>query len=92
MARFPIPGVAWARGRLFRPKGLEPGQPFAALSPPTQRMPLAREQITVLADFVEVALAREGHDGPVGIICSPRSSCRTSRCSTARCSRGWITS
>jgi NAD(P)H-dependent flavin oxidoreductase YrpB (nitropropane dioxygenase family) len=68
MARFPIPGVAQAvLARFFRPEGLAPGQPFAALSLPTQRVPLEREQITVLAAFVEVALAREGHDGPVGI-------------------------
>jgi NAD(P)H-dependent flavin oxidoreductase YrpB (nitropropane dioxygenase family) len=68
MARFPIPGVAQAvHDRFFRPEGLTPGKPFAAISMPTQRMSLAREQITVLAAFVEVALAREGHDGPVGI-------------------------
>ncbi|HET9598032.1 MAG TPA: nitronate monooxygenase [Anaeromyxobacteraceae bacterium] len=68
MARFPIPGVADAvLERFFRPEGLAPGQRFASIPMPTQRMSLAREQITVLAAFVEVALAREGHDGPVGI-------------------------
>jgi NAD(P)H-dependent flavin oxidoreductase YrpB (nitropropane dioxygenase family) len=68
MARFPIPGVAEAvLERFFRPEGLAPGQPFAALSMPMQRMSLAREQITLLAGFVEVSLAREGHDGRVGI-------------------------
>ncbi|HET9596345.1 MAG TPA: hypothetical protein VFP65_12225, partial [Anaeromyxobacteraceae bacterium] len=49
MARFPIPGVASAiLERFFRPEGLAPGQPFAAISLPTQRMSLAREQITVV--------------------------------------------
>lgn len=68
MARFPIPGVADAvLARFFRPEGLAPGEPFAAITMPTQRMPLAREQLIVLAAFVEVDLAREGHDGPVGI-------------------------
>jgi NAD(P)H-dependent flavin oxidoreductase YrpB (nitropropane dioxygenase family) len=32
-----------------------------------QRVSVARQQITVLANFVEVWLAREGHDGVVGI-------------------------
>lgn len=68
MARFPIPGVAEAAlERFFLPDGLPPGRPFAGLSMHTQRVSLAREQLTILSAFVEVDLAREGHDGPVGI-------------------------
>ena len=68
MARFPIAGVAEAAlERYFLPAGLAPGQPFAGLSMHTQRVSLAREQFTILAAFVEVYLAREGHQGPVGI-------------------------
>ncbi len=68
MARFPIPGVAEAAlERYFLPGGAAPGQPFAGLSMHTQRVSLAREQLTILSAFVEVYLAREGHDGPVGI-------------------------
>jgi NAD(P)H-dependent flavin oxidoreductase YrpB (nitropropane dioxygenase family) len=68
MARFPIPGVAEAAlERFFLPAGPPPGQPFAGISMHTQRVSLAREQLTILAGFVEVDLAREGHQGPVGI-------------------------
>jgi nitronate monooxygenase len=68
MAQFPIPGVAEAAlQRYFLPAGPAPGQPFAGLSMHTQRVSVAREQLTILAAFVEVYLAREGHHGPVGI-------------------------
>lgn len=68
MAEFPIPGVAEAAlERYFLPAGAAPGQPFAGLSMHTQRVSLARERLTILSAFVEVYLAREDHDGPVGI-------------------------
>jgi NAD(P)H-dependent flavin oxidoreductase YrpB (nitropropane dioxygenase family) len=68
MARFPIAGVAEAAlARYFLPGGLPPGKPFAGLSMHTQRVSLEREQFTILSAFVEVALAKEGHQGPVGI-------------------------
>jgi len=68
MARFPIPAVADAAlARFFLPAGPAPGQPFAGLSMHTQRVSHAREQFTILSAFVEVYLAREGHQGPVGI-------------------------
>jgi NAD(P)H-dependent flavin oxidoreductase YrpB (nitropropane dioxygenase family) len=68
MARFPIPGVADAAlARYFLPGGPAPGKPFAGISMYTQSVSLEREQLTILAAFVEVDLAREGHAGPVGI-------------------------
>jgi NAD(P)H-dependent flavin oxidoreductase YrpB (nitropropane dioxygenase family) len=68
MAAFPIPGVAEAvLQRYFLPSGVAPGQPFAGISMHTQRVSPAREQLTILSAFVEVYLAREGHQGPVGI-------------------------
>jgi nitronate monooxygenase len=68
MAQFPIPGVAEAAlERYFLPEGPAPGQPFAGLSMYTHRVSLAREQLTILSAFVEVYLAAEGHQGPVGI-------------------------
>lgn len=68
MAKFPIPGVAEAvLDRYFLPGGPPEGKPFAGLSMHTQRISLAREQFTILSAFVEVWLAREGHQGPVGI-------------------------
>ena len=68
MARFPIPGVAaHVLRRYFRPEGLPPGTAYKLL--PMYRLAVgrAREQVTMLANFVEVTLAREGHEGPVGI-------------------------
>ncbi|MBT8405547.1 MAG: nitronate monooxygenase [Gemmatimonadetes bacterium] len=68
MAHFPIPGVAEAAlERYFRPGGLEPGEGYRLLPMYRQVVDAARHQLTVLANFVEVHLAREGHDGPVGI-------------------------
>ncbi len=68
MERFPIPqAAADALKRYFHPDGLPPGAPYATLPMPQQVMSKARQQFTMLAAFVEVQLAREGHDGPVGI-------------------------
>jgi nitronate monooxygenase len=68
MEKFPIPQVAAdAMKRYFRPEGLPPGKPYAMLPMCQQIMTKAREQLTILAAFVEVHLAREGHDGLVGI-------------------------
>jgi NAD(P)H-dependent flavin oxidoreductase YrpB (nitropropane dioxygenase family) len=68
MAMFPIPGVAAAvLRRYFRPDGLPPGTPYKLLPMYRQAVSRTREQLTMLANFVEVYLAREGHGGPVGI-------------------------
>jgi NAD(P)H-dependent flavin oxidoreductase YrpB (nitropropane dioxygenase family) len=68
MARFPIPGVAeQALRRYFLPDGRPPHEPYALLPMYRQGVSLARERFTMLAAFVEVALAKEGHGGPVGI-------------------------
>ncbi len=68
MAMFPMPGVASdVLHRYFRPDGLPPGTPYKLLPMYRQRVSRAREELTMLANFVEVYLAREGHDGPVGI-------------------------
>ncbi len=68
MEQFPIPqAAAEALKRYFRPEGLPPGTPYATLPMPQQVMSKAREQFIMLAAFVEVQLAREGHDGLVGI-------------------------
>jgi NAD(P)H-dependent flavin oxidoreductase YrpB (nitropropane dioxygenase family) len=67
MEQFPLPGVAAAvLRRYFRPRG-RPGTPYAMLPMYRQGVAQGREQITMLANFVEVLLAREGHDGPVGL-------------------------
>lgn len=68
MSAFPIPEVAPEVERTyFRPGGRAPGEPYRPL--PLHRIvpQRARELLTVLANFVEVRLAKEGHDGPVGV-------------------------
>lgn len=68
MERFPIPKVAAdALARFFRPGGRAPGAPYALLPMYQQEVSLARDQFSVLSAFVEVWLAKEGHQGPVGI-------------------------
>lgn len=68
MEKFPIPqAAAEALRRYFHPDGLPPGTPYVTLPMHQQVMSKAREQFTMLAAFVEVQLAREGHDGLVGI-------------------------
>lgn len=67
MARFPIPGVAaTVLRRFFRPEGRPQGAPYKLLSMYRQVMGRARQQLTMLASFVEVDLAKEGHGGVVG--------------------------
>lgn len=68
MEAFPFPDVcADVLKRYFRPEGREPGEPYKAAPMYKQVVTRVREQLTVLASFVEVYLAKEGHDGVVGI-------------------------
>ena len=53
--------------RYFRPRGRKPGAPYALLPMYRQAVGIDRQQVTMLANFVEVWLAKEGHDGVVGI-------------------------
>ncbi|WP_424211703.1 nitronate monooxygenase [Streptomyces sp. BI20] len=68
LAAFPLPELAQtALDCYFRPEGLEDGQ--AMRTTPRLRATGGgqAEILTVLANFVEVWLAKEGHDGPVGV-------------------------
>lgn len=68
MERFPIPGIAeQVLHRFFHPRGREPGTPYRLLSVYHHAARLERQMVTVLAAFVEVFLAKEGHDRPVGM-------------------------
>ncbi len=68
MARFPVDGVAEdALRRYFRAEGRAPDAPYVALSMYRRTMSRQRQQLTMLANFVEVHLAKEGHDGLVGL-------------------------
>jgi NAD(P)H-dependent flavin oxidoreductase YrpB (nitropropane dioxygenase family) len=65
---FPIPSVAAeAMQRFFKAEGRHEGEPYAVVSMYRQAVDTFRDQLTVLANFVEVWLAKEGHEGPVGI-------------------------
>ncbi len=68
MERFPLPAAgADAMRRYFLPDGRPEGGPYKLLSMWKEGVGRAREQLTMLGSFVEVWLAKEGHDGPVGI-------------------------
>lgn len=68
MAAFPIPCVAADVLRLyFRPDGRPPGTPYKMLPVYKQVMSQARQMVTILAAFVDVYLAKEGHQGLVGM-------------------------
>ncbi|MCJ7627287.1 MAG: nitronate monooxygenase, partial [Longimicrobiales bacterium] len=68
MEAFPFPAVATETfRRFFKPEGRTQGEPYAL--PPMYRQAGDgfRNRLTVLSNFVEVWLAKKGHDGPVGI-------------------------
>lgn len=68
MERFPIPGVALSLvRRYFLPEGRPKGTPYKLLPMYRQEVVRERQQLTMMAAFVEVTLAREGHDGLIGI-------------------------
>jgi nitronate monooxygenase len=68
LAHFPFPQMA---DRLladhFIPGGKSPLTPFKLTPMPTLQSRPALVELTVIANFVEVFLAKEGHTGPVGI-------------------------
>lgn len=68
MAHFPIRRTAdEAERRFYRPKGRAPDEPYKLL--PLYRLdaPIDQLELTMLAAFVEVWLAKEGHDGFIGM-------------------------
>jgi NAD(P)H-dependent flavin oxidoreductase YrpB (nitropropane dioxygenase family) len=68
LAHFPLPDVAAELlHRYWKPEGRKDGEPYRLLPMYRQAMSVLREQVTIAANFVEVWLAKEGHDGPVGI-------------------------
>ena len=65
---FPVADVAErALTRYFRAQGRPPGRPYLPVPRLSLRPRVADHDLTVLANFVEVWLAKEGHDGQVGI-------------------------
>lgn len=68
MEHFPIPGVAAeVLHRYFLAEGRPEGTPYKPLPMYRQVVNRVRQQLTIMANFCEVWLAKEGHDGPVGI-------------------------
>jgi nitronate monooxygenase len=69
IARFPFPEMARrVLARHFVEGGRPAGVPYRAI-PMYARTGSAREliELCIVANFVEIFLAREGHDGPVGV-------------------------
>ncbi|MDQ2666895.1 MAG: nitronate monooxygenase [Gemmatimonadota bacterium] len=68
MDAFPISGVSDdLLRRYYRPAGERGDTPYALLPMFRRKVSLERQRITMMANFVEVWLAKEGHDGVVGI-------------------------
>jgi nitronate monooxygenase len=66
--RFPIPQIAervW--NRYYVPGGKAERAPYKLLPSHAKDTPAELKELCVVANFVEVTLAREGHDNPVGI-------------------------
>ena len=68
MAQFPVPEMAQrVLDRYFIPGGKAPGTRFKPVPMFTAQPSVALQELTIVANFVEVYLAKEGHDGVVGI-------------------------
>jgi len=65
---FPIPEIAERIWRTYYIPGGKPERaPYKALPSHSKDTPIELQELCVAANFVEVFLAREGHDNPVGI-------------------------
>jgi nitronate monooxygenase len=68
MEQFPWPSVsAEVLRKYFVEGGKASDEPYALLSMYRGAVTRARQEITILSNFVEVWLAKQGHTGPVGI-------------------------
>lgn len=68
LAAFPQPEVAaWILDAYFVEGGIAPDARFAQVPRHTLASSVRLQELTVAAGFVEVFLAKEGHDGQVGI-------------------------
>lgn len=68
LAAFPIPGVAdRILERYFRQEGLASTAPFKSKPLPSEAPTRSAIELMVASNFVEVFLAREGHNGSIGI-------------------------
>ena len=68
LGHFPVPAVAeWIIERYYRPEGRTPGQAYLPVPNLTLNPVSKSRDLMVASAFVEVWLAKEGHDGLVGI-------------------------
>ncbi len=68
MRAFPLQDIAErVLEQFFVEGGRDPGQPYRLLPMYRQRVSREKQELTILANFVEVWLAKEGHQGVVGI-------------------------
>jgi len=68
LAQFPVQSMAQrVLQRYFRPGGRTPGQPYIPVPKLSLRPTVRALELSVVANFTEVWLAKEGHDGQVGI-------------------------
>lgn len=68
MAHFPMPGVADAViAKYYRPAGRVAGEKYDLLPMFKLRNSRERDRLTMLGAFVEVWLAKEGHNQPIGL-------------------------
>jgi nitronate monooxygenase len=68
MSAFPIPGIAdKILDRYYIEGGKPSDQPFRATPMPAIKPSADHEALMVMGNFVEVFLAREGHNSPIGI-------------------------
>jgi nitronate monooxygenase len=70
LAMFPYPEIAQRiLDKHFIPGGRPAGTSYRLVPMPSRVSPRETVELTVAGNFVEVALAREGHSNPVGINC-----------------------
>ena len=68
LEHFPDPEMASrVRERYFRPEGREPGQPYLPIPKLLLHQSRGGQELALVGNFVEVWLAKEGHQGLVGV-------------------------
>jgi NAD(P)H-dependent flavin oxidoreductase YrpB (nitropropane dioxygenase family) len=68
LAAFPLPDVTERiLRRYYVPGGIEPGRHFRPVPKLGLNANRIRDELTIAANFAEVWLAKQGHDGPIGI-------------------------
>jgi NAD(P)H-dependent flavin oxidoreductase YrpB (nitropropane dioxygenase family) len=68
LAAFPIPRVASdIQDRYYRQGGRRAGEPYKLLPMDRVKQSALKQRVTAVANFVEVFLAKEGHEGIVGV-------------------------